>query len=114
MLCCAVLCCAALSPQLSGPPHPVPCLARPSLQALHMALVQPHQFLPGLPAGVGFTASQEDACLAYGLFDQVLLTAAVPLRRLCLLCSGGDCVRVRPLSTAGRACGLCALHARSC
>jgi hypothetical protein len=37
-----------------------------------MALAQPHTFLPGLPAELGVTAAQEDACLAYRLFDQVL------------------------------------------
>ena len=40
------------------------------MQALHSALLQPHLFLPGLPQGLGGSAEQEDACLAYALFDQ--------------------------------------------
>mgnify|MGYP001810847783 CR=1 FL=1 len=38
---------------------------------LHMALTEPHQLLPGVAADMGTSAAQEDACLAYTLFDQV-------------------------------------------
>lgn len=41
------------------------------LQALHLALTEPHSFLRGLPAGLGVSASMDDACLAYRMFDQV-------------------------------------------
>lgn len=36
-----------------------------------MALTEPHLFLPGLPDSLGLNAAQDDACLAYSIFDQV-------------------------------------------
>ena len=55
-----------------------------------MALTQPHTFLPGLAADLGFTAAQEDACLAYRLFDQALLYCrTVVLVLLQQRCSSG-------------------------
>lgn len=41
------------------------------LQALHLALTEPHHFLRELPEGLGVAPGQEDASLAYCLFDQV-------------------------------------------
>jgi hypothetical protein len=41
------------------------------VQAIHAALTEPHLYLPGLRADMGVNAAQEDAVLAYTLFDQV-------------------------------------------
>lgn len=41
------------------------------MQALHLALTEPHQFLRELPQDLGLAPGQEDASLAYRLFDQV-------------------------------------------
>lgn len=53
-------------------PHAAP------LQALALALTEPHHFLPGVPEALGLSAEQEDACLAYCLFDQVRSTRGRP------------------------------------
>lgn len=44
------------------------------MQALHLALTEPHQFLRELPEDLGVAPGQEDASLVYRLFDQVTRT----------------------------------------
>lgn len=44
-----------------------------------MALTEPHHYLPGLAEGMGTSAEQEDACLAYTLFDQARIPCRLPM-----------------------------------
>lgn len=46
------------------------CLTAEPRGAIHAALTEPHLYLPGLRADMGVNAAQEDAVLAYTLFDQ--------------------------------------------